>query len=149
MRRSLTWCIVRVVSHMTESRTHSWTHWEGVYRDALAHGMSHSRRSLMWHIRRSRVAHLNECERYVSHWTARIYTQTAQSHVTHLNKSCHTSKEVTSHIWMSLALNSEHMHPNSQESCHTCEQVIAHSIRSHVTHVKKSRHTSEGVASHI
>ena len=53
------------------------------------------------------------------------------SHVTHMNKSCHTHEHVMSHIWMSHVT---HMN----ESCHTYEWVMAHIWMSHVTHINES-----------
>jgi len=92
----------------------------------------------------SHVAHMNEsCHTY--EWVTLLIRM---SHVTHVNESCHTYKWVMSHIWMS---HSTHMN----ESRHTFEWVMSHIEwvkshiwMSHVTHMNESRHMYRWVTSH-
>jgi len=71
-----------------------------------------------------------------------VLSHTCMSHVTHINKSCHTYEWVVSHIWTSRVT---HMN----ESCHTYERVVSHIWTSHVTHMNESCHTFYCVVSRI
>jgi len=77
-------------------------------------------------------------------------SHTWESHVTHMNQSCHTHEFVMPHTWISHVT---HMN----QSCHTHEWVMSHTwvgmfymtYMSHVTRVFESRHAYEWVTSPI
>ena len=70
------------------------------------------------------------------------HARRVMSHLTIVNKSCHTCEWVMSHVRMSHGT-----HVN--ESWHTCEWVMAHMWMSHGTHVNESCHTCERVMAHM
>jgi len=77
----------------------------------------------------SHVAYVNElCRTY--------------EYVTYMNESRRTFELVTSLVHSDLW---HRLCADLNESCHTCEWVMSHICRSHVTHMNESCHTYEGV----
>jgi len=105
------------------------------------------------HMWTSHVTHVNK-----SHHTSRI-TLHLRLHscllfrrVTQVNGSRHTYEWVMSHVWINRVAN-QSTFPLAQSlsfwACHTCKWVTSHMQMNHVTRTNKLRHTCECVTLHL